>query len=105
MAGINVFENESDTRRQHWTFSVATTIGGQDEVKLLLVSYTTDERESTRHKWRATKGWYRSDERAYYSQIDRNDVPVPDWVVEEAKQRVVVTFEALEPRPASQPRY
>lgn len=105
MSGIDVFENESDTRRQHWTFAVATHIGARDEVKLILDSYTIDERESTRHKWRSSRGWYRSDERAYRSQIDRNDVVVPDWVVDEAKQRIVVTFVPLEPRPENQPRY
>lgn len=105
MARIEVFENESDTRRQHWTFSTRTKIGGGDEVEIYLDSFTVDERESTRHKWRATRGWYRQDERSYYSQIARNDVAVPDWVVEEAKSRVVITYAPLEPQPASERRY
>lgn len=83
---ITVTEVISDLERKVWKFGIAQD--GVDRVVIRLNYYTHETRKTKRHKYSSIVfySWMRRRE----STIDRDDVPLPDHVVEEARRQLVV---------------
>lgn len=73
-----------------WHF-MAFASHNAEEIEVRPRLYAETERPSTRHKFKITRKWDSFDERPYYSDIKREEVPLPPDVVREAINRVKVT--------------
>lgn len=83
---ITVTLDVSENERFVWQFGIAQD--GVDRVVIRLNYYYHETRASKRHKFKPITrySWlYRRE-----STIDRDDVPLPDHVVEEARRQLVV---------------
>lgn len=96
-------------RRQRWVF--VATIGSSDVAKLTLVLWETQERASTRHKWRAVKPEYAPGYVNDHYKSRTSDghhswgycrpaalVPMPNHVVIEAKQLLLQNLVVVGPQ-------
>lgn len=92
MARIEV-ERISDDRltREVWRFSPDCSYFSS-EVDLRLNYYGTEQRETTRHKFKVNSRtrWDSSDQRSYNSGISAASVPMPADVVDEARRQVCI---------------
>jgi hypothetical protein len=92
---IDVIKEESDLQRERWTFSAIT--GYTDRVTLCLHAYAVEKRETKRHKWKPIDRWERNNERSYWSNLKREQVTIPDWVKQKARELVQIDVPDLEP--------
>lgn len=92
---IDVIKEDGDLRRERWSFGVGTNY--TDRVMLRLNRYALEERESKRHKWKPVKKWDSFNER-WAGNLKREQITIPDWVKQKARELVKIDVPDLEPR-------
>lgn len=75
---FEVIEQESDHKRTIWEFSFMSTYRGQ----LIVSSYKEQTRATKRHNWRNERYYNDMDKRI--STMKAEDVPLPQWVKDDA---------------------
>ena len=99
MARIEVERVESDgLSRQVWRFHSTSGFGSQPNI-LRVEYYGREQRASKRHKWvqREATRYSSYDHRAYYSGVAAKDVPLPDDVAAEAKDKFMQSVKVVGP--------
>ena len=65
-------------------------------VALRLVKYTIERRKTTRHKWKAERGYDAYDKRTFDNRISIYDVPLPVEVMEDARKMFLEQLENIQ---------
>lgn len=85
---ITIDKPADDLNKEQWQFTVMADYRG-DHVAVILHSYMPMHRATKRHKWQASGPAYIRQGRGYNEIRDVNAVPLPDDVIDMARNAVI----------------